>query len=149
MAGELQMLLTEWSARRNLNPTSGEDAGKHYLVFDGQYEVALSQLGNRIFLESDICPVPKDRAQAEALLQRLIALHFTRVQNSPDVLSLSTDLRTLTVFRVLSADRVGPREFDQSLGDFVNALARLTGDVTPTVAMEPMAYPATAQVFIP
>ena len=123
MARELENLLAQWSQRRGLAPaTLGED-GKHYYVFDGNYEVGLSQAGPRIYFETSLGSLPGRKDQAEALLERLMKLQLARSRRSAEVLALTPEGDGLTLFHAIPVDRLDLRHFDMALGAFVNTVA--------------------------
>ena len=149
MAGELETLLSQWSARRDIAASERDAEGKHYLVFDGQHEVALSQLGNSIFLESDLAPLPGRRAEAEDLLERLLKFQLAQAQSGEDVLSVTEAGDTLTLFRVMRADRVDLNAFEKGLGGFVNALAQMASQIAPSEHRPLQSMPMAEQIFVP
>ena len=149
MAGELETLLSEWSARREISASQRDSDGKHYLVFDGAHEVALSQLGNSIFLESDLTPLPGRRDEAEKLLERLMKFQLAQARSGDDVLSVTEAGDTVTMFRVMRADRLDLNTFENGLGGFVNAIAFMASHVAPSERPALRPQPMAEQVFIP
>lgn len=123
MARQLDTLLAQWLARRGLAPVAPGEEGKHYYVFDGDYEVALSQVGPRIYFETQLQPMPAQREKAEALLTWLMKLQLARARRAAEVLSLTPEGDGLILFRVISAARVDIRQFETALGSFVNTAA--------------------------
>ena len=149
MAGELERLLSEWSARRQIGSTDRDESGRHFLVFDGRFEVALSQLGDAIYLESDIAPLPVRRDQAEELLERLLKLQLARARFGKDILSITEDGATIMLFRPLRVNRMTLKSFEEDLGAFVNSLAFMASDINATAPRAPRPVMPAEQVFIP
>jgi Tir chaperone protein (CesT) family len=153
MAQHLHTLLEEWSTSRDLDGTeAGVDVdaeGKSYLTFDGDHEVALSQLGDAIYLESDLAPIPGRREAAEALIERLLKLQLASARTGHEVLSLAADGETLTLFRVLSAGETSLASFQRDLGDFVSSVAFFASKLAAAPKAVARPGPMNAQFFVP
>ena len=149
MAGELETLLKAWSERRKISVSDRDEDGKYFLVFDGSYEVGMSQLGASIYLESDIAQVPQKRELAEDLVERLMTHQLAQAKSGPDVLSLSNDGKHLTMFRVLRAGRLELNDFESHLGGFVNALAYMASLIEAPMRKRPDPAHINAQIFMP
>ena len=149
VAGELEGLLEEWSARREIEVAERDAEGRHYLVFDGSFEVAMSQAGNTIYLEADVAEIPARAEAAEELLERLMKLQLVHARKGDETLSVAGAGGTLTLFRVLPADRLDLRRFEGALGDFVNALAFMVQSAAGGVRRAAPVLPQAEQIFIP
>lgn len=149
MAGELENLLKAWSSSRKIGVRESDEDGKYFLVFDGAYEVGMSQLGATIYLEADLAEVPVKRELAEDLVERLMEHQMARANSGPDVLSLSSDGKMLTMFRVLRAGRLELIDFEKELGGFVNALAYMSAQIEAPMRRAPEPAHINAQIFMP
>ena len=149
MAGELETLLEEWAERRQVEAPQSRSDGKHFFVFDGEFEVAASQLGPSIFLETDLVALPGHREAAESLLDRLLKLQLARARTAHEVVSLAPGSDTLMLFRVLRADRIEFRAFQKAMSDFVNAAAFWTAKLAFTTQARIVPGPVSAQIFYP
>ncbi|MEM9762199.1 MAG: CesT family type III secretion system chaperone [Pseudomonadota bacterium] len=123
MTVELDKLLTAWAERCGvaLNPADGD--GWRHFVFDGRYEVAVNQIGDRLVLQSDVVDLPARPDEAEALIARLLKLALARARRSSESLSCDTERGTLTLQRVIDARAAELVSFETAMGEFVNALS--------------------------
>ncbi|MEM9044522.1 MAG: CesT family type III secretion system chaperone [Pseudomonadota bacterium] len=149
MAGELETLLKAWSNSRKIGINAQDEEGKYFLVFDGRYEVGMSQLGQSIYLESDLAEIPVKRELAQDLVERLMEHQLAQSKSGPDVLSLSNDGKNLTMFRVLKAGRLELNDFEKALGGFVNALAYMSSLIEAPMRKAPEPSHINAQIFMP
>ncbi len=149
MAGELDNLLAQWAKRRDLAPPHRNADGKHFLVFDGEFEVALSQQGPTILLETTLATLPSRRDEAEEVLKRLLRLQLAKARSEREVLSLAPDRDQLVLFRTLRAERLTLFEFDAALGGFVNALAFWTEKLGTGDRPALRSGPAAEQILYP
>ena len=145
----LDNLLDHWAGVRSTGPPRRDQDGRHYYVFDGEFEVALSQLGDAIYLETDLTDLPKRRDEAEAVLERLLKMQLAR--SGEEILAVKPDRDQLMLFGILRADRIDLRGFETALGRFVNAAAfwmkQLEPGAQPAVSVG--AGPAAEQIFFP
>ncbi|MEM8991073.1 MAG: CesT family type III secretion system chaperone [Pseudomonadota bacterium] len=148
MAGELASFLQTWCALRDVPVPAREADGRCFLVFDGLYEIALSQLGRSIQLEADLAPLPQRRDLAEALLERLLKLQLARAPESAAALTLSGEQRLVAVEQIAS-DRLENRVFEERLGGFVNTVAMFMTLLSEEATPRPPAPMQAAQFFYP
>jgi len=149
VAGELENFLELWASRRQLAPPRRDDEGKHFLVFDGEYEVALSQAGPSIILETQLAELPGRRDEAEEALKRLLRLQLAKARSEREVLSLAPDRDQLVLFRILRSERLNLLGFDAALGEFVNATAFWLERLAPSDKSPVRAGPVTERILYP
>lgn len=149
MAGELNNILEQWTERRQLARPRRDADGKHFFVFDGQFEVALSQSAGSIFVETELTELPKCGDEAEDELVRILKLQLAKARSGREVLSLATDRDRWVLFRILPADGLTLRDFDTAVGDFVNAAAFWMVKLTPGDQTAVSPGPLPAQILRP
>ncbi len=149
MAGELENFLTEWSERRDISASERDEEGKVHLIFDGRHEVSLSQLGSAIYIESDLTALPSRREEAEDVLERLMKLQLAQARKGEDVLSITEDNQSLTMFRTLRANRIDLNEFEAALGAFVNSIAFMSSQLETGQVQARYQAPMSAQILYP
>lgn len=149
MAGELENFLSEWSSRREIEVAERDGDGKVFLVFDGEHEIAMSQLGGSIYMEANLTAVPSRRDEAEAVIENLMKLQLVQARKDDNVLSVTAEDDTLTMFRVLRADRINLNGFERALGGFVNSVAFMTSQLEPEANPVHQRAPMNTQVFFP
>ncbi|MCP5090632.1 MAG: type III secretion system chaperone [Gammaproteobacteria bacterium] len=143
MPSELETLLTEWSRKRDIEVMPRDEEGRHYLVFDGEHEVMLSQMGDSIYLESDLAQLPADRQGAEELLERLLRTQLARSGES--VLSIADSGEHLSMFQVVRTSKATLNNFEDALGEFVNSLGLMSRSIVPQQRHQAPSMPASMQ----
>lgn len=148
MAGELGSLLSQWCATRQMAEPGRESDGRAFMVFDGLYEVALSQVGPTILLEAELGPVPERRDAAEALLETLLRMQLARAAEGEQTLSLS-EAGVLELSEQMEAGRLDRLRFEARLGAFVNATAAMSALMASEPAARAPMPPMATQVLFP
>lgn len=120
MGSELKKLLDEWATHSGLAGAVARADGSYFLLFDGKYEVRLSQALRIIRFETDLGELPKDRAAASAALDELMSLQLAGSQEAVEVLAIDDETGRLTLFNCLQAHRVNAQLFASALSKFVN-----------------------------
>ena len=118
---ELDILLEEWARRHRVAGLACDEFGNYSLLFDGQYEVRLTQPDRLIVIETELDKVPSDRATAGAVLDELMSLQLADCRDAAEVLALNNDTEHLILFRQLQADRTNAECLAEALSSFVNA----------------------------
>lgn len=149
MAGELSSFLSQWCSKRGLPQPEREADGRAFLVFDGQYEIAFSQVGQSILLETVLGPVPEKRETAETLLESLMRLQLARAGDGEPALALD-EAGHLTVTDQVEAGALDQMRFEARLGAFVNAAAAMTALMASDAAApaRPIPAPMMATQFL-
>ena len=122
MVRALKDIIATWADRYGV--VSGPDElGRHVLTFDGAQEVFVSQVGSAVVFEAPLGSVPERIDQAEPLLERLLSLQLARAAKTPSTLALSEEHDALVVVCSCDADTMTILEYEEILGDVVNAAA--------------------------
>ena len=148
MARALNDLVGTWGETRGLSPRADDD-GRHFFVFDGDYEIALSQIGPRLNIEAELCAVPRQRQQAEALLEDLLSLQLAKAGDSVETLAIDPDSDKLVLYREVPIADLTDRAFADVLAEFVNALAVWSKKTESGQADAASAPPAQIQIMYP
>ena len=122
MESELKILLKGWLRGRGIADVESNDRGDYTLLFDGEYEVQLSQLTRTITLEADLGSLSSDRAAASSVLDEIMRLQLADSKNAMEVLALDSEDNHLVLFRNLQAERLNAERFADALSEFVNGL---------------------------
>ena len=122
MARALKDIVTNWADHYGVAPEP-DDLGRHVLTFDGAQEVFVSQVGSTVIFEAPLGSIPARRDQAEPLLERLLSLQLARAAKTPSTLALSEEHDALVVICACDADDITSVEYEEILGDMVNAAA--------------------------
>ncbi len=142
MARELDALVSEFVARREVNQPDRDEQGRYFFVFDEELEVALFQSGDQVFLEGRIGEIPQDRNRAEQLLERSLHKHLVRLRDKREVLSIDPEDGHLVLFRQLPARLLDIIALEKALGEFTNGLEFWTSQFLqspkPVMAPPPM-----------
>lgn len=150
MAGEIDKLLSSWTAKHRIELTPSDDQGRYFLVFDARYEVAFSQLGDQIMLELPLGALPVKHKEAEEMLETIMGLQLAHAQKSRAVVTLEEDQRSLTLFQTLKTGHLTELKFERVITNFVNAAAffdtQIEPDALPHTPDAPI--PAPGQFFI-
>lgn len=122
MPRALKDIIATWADRHGIAPEPDE-LGRHVLTFDGAHEVFVSQVGPTVVFEAPLGSVPTRRDQAEPLLERLLSLQLARAAKTSSTLALSEEHDALVVVRSCDTDNITMEEYEEILGDVVNAAA--------------------------
>lgn len=122
MARALKDIVTNWGDHYGVAPEP-DDLGRHVLTFDGAQEVFVSQVGSTVIFEAPLGSIPTRRDQAELLLERLLSLQLARAAQTPSTLALSEEHDALVAVCACEADDITITEYEEILGDVVNAAA--------------------------
>ncbi|MEM9618000.1 MAG: CesT family type III secretion system chaperone [Pseudomonadota bacterium] len=121
MHSELKELLEKWAALSGLVDFAANADGSYSLLFDGEYEVRLSQTLRVIRLEADLGELAKDRTAASAVLDELMLLQLAGGQSAAETLSIDDETGRLILFNCFQANRLTAQLFASALSQFVNA----------------------------
>lgn len=120
MEHELKDLLEEWAKLSKLAHLAGNADGSYCLLFDGEYEVRLSQYLRIIRIEADLGELPEDRTACGAMLDELMSLQLAESQDAAEILAVDDETSHLVLFANLQANRSSAQIFASVLSQFVN-----------------------------
>ena len=147
MENKLDTLIAELATQRDLSQPRQDEAGRFFLLLDGELELSLMQHADRIVIEGRVGPVPGDPVRAEALLARALKARFARLKRRSEVLSIDPENGELVVFIELAAPALALSGLERGLAALAGSLeywreqlARDTAPVMPSPAMRVL-YP--------
>lgn len=146
MAGELEKLLTQFAARRDLDQPRPDQQGHYSFLLDGSLRMTLFQTANHIYLEGYPGSLPEHPHQAGEFLSDVLRKHFASLGKSEEVLSMDPVSGELVLFRRLPARTLGLADLEKGLEAFVNRLEFWTrellgGQPRPTAAPMHILFP--------
>lgn len=122
MAGELDMLMKQFTDRHRLSDPRRDEEGRYFLLFDGTLEVALFQTGERIYLEAPVVMLPTDKQEAELFLKKCLNKQLVRIPKGEGGLAMHPQEERLIFYRQISARFLAFLDFEQAIEHFVNGL---------------------------
>lgn len=146
MARALKDILATWADRYGVAP-GPDHLGRYVLTFDGALEVFVSQVGSTVVFEAPLGSLPARQDQAESLLERLLSLQLARAAKTPSTLALSEEHNALIVVRSCDADSISVQEYEEILGDVVNAAAFWIKQMNSDLADAPPPPPRVQMMF--
>ncbi|HSY26225.1 MAG TPA: CesT family type III secretion system chaperone [Burkholderiaceae bacterium] len=113
--------LSSYLLRNRIDADRRED-GSTVLVFDRQYRVRCWPASNGdIVLESRVTELPEEAHQCDDMLKEAMECAAHRINNYPEALVISEDIRELSIQQRISVDTTADG-FETLLEQFVNSL---------------------------
>ncbi|MEM8622182.1 MAG: hypothetical protein AAGG47_01535 [Pseudomonadota bacterium] len=131
---QLDRLLVDWARARDGFAPERRD-GHYVFVFDGEYEVELSQDGSRMLMRSELEMLPADIRLANMLIERVLSIHLGRSMAGEEIVTVEPEGKRLILFRELPVPESVTR-FSEAIGAFVNAAAFWTRRLRAEIATE-------------
>lgn len=119
--------IASFMQRQGLAPEQLRSDGRLTLVVDDRYRIHLAPYANGgLALIARVASLPDDRADRDALIDRVLKKSAALLQLHPSTLTVDQHQDALHLQQILPQEELSPERLDTAVGEFTNALSYWT-----------------------
>ncbi len=145
---QIKDLMQAMAQRQGWGEQQPEEDGSFRLVFDDELEIRCFQVGNRLYLQSELgWQPPADSREARESLAGMLRVSFARTLQQDQSLCLNPQSGRLELYRVVPVELADAFFFEEALEDFANDLEFWQGQTSKNAQTRTMRMPPMNMMF--